>query len=98
MATLSNYFGMLTEMGLVTFVMLGLGTFVTLLLRQPVEKIRAIQVTFFAVIAALILRETRILPSLPVKLFQPAETEAIDNSATTAPPIDGRALKAFVLQ
>ena len=54
MFTLDAWFRGLLELAVVSFLVLGVGALVTWRLKQPVERLRAIQWTFAALIAALV--------------------------------------------
>ncbi len=59
MFTLDAWFRGLLEVAVVSFVVLAMGALVTWRLKQPVERLRAIQWTFAALLAALIARNRR---------------------------------------
>ncbi len=74
MATLSGYFAVMAEASLVAFLVLGVGSLLVALLRQPIERARSIEMTLVALVATLVLRQSQVLPALPVGWLRPAVT------------------------
>jgi beta-lactamase regulating signal transducer with metallopeptidase domain len=88
MATLDNWFVALAELAVVSFTVLAIGAVIVWRLKQPIERIRAIEWTLAAVIAALLGRESGWLPPLRLGLL-PA------TAVPTASPPEARSQVAF---
>jgi beta-lactamase regulating signal transducer with metallopeptidase domain len=86
MMALNNYFGPLAQLSMVAFVILAAGALAVRVLAQPAEKIRAIQGTLAVLILALVLRQSGLVPALPVRWSGPHEihvTQTQLDAATT---------------
>ena len=69
MSLTDNLFQALADVAGVSLVILAIGAVVTWRLRQPIERVRSIQWTLAALVAALVIRQASLLPPLSIALL-----------------------------
>lgn len=69
MSLTDNLFQALVDVAGVSLVILAIGAVVTWRLRQPIERVRSIQWTLAALVAALVIRQASLLPPLSIALL-----------------------------
>lgn len=76
MSITDDFFQALVAVAGVSLVVLTIGAVITWRLRQPIERVRSIQWTLAAVVAAIVIRQASLLPSLSVAVLPEANSVA----------------------
>jgi len=98
MSLTADLFQTLAAVAAVSLIVLTIGALMTWRLRQPIERIRAIQWTLAALVAALLIRQASLLPTLPIALW-PVRSSVAPESDRVArtEPTDSPALRSDTL-
>ncbi len=79
MSLTDGFFQALVDVAAVSLVVLTIGALITWRLRQPIERVRCIQWTLVALIAAIVLRQASFLPSFSVAVLPEADSAASES-------------------